>query len=139
MKESLKGDPIFTFQEVADKIILDNEHKFDVLISIGLNQHRDYYLKIVFQVEMERYRLIRELFEVKRALVFESELCKKQGYDITHIVATNLSANSVGLMMWECLSDKPFSLVLDKLQVVSLVHFQTLQTSLLTELVPGFP
>jgi len=88
-----KKEPIIVVENKPDKVKIEQTESFNVNLTLGLD-------------EMQFKKLV-ELSKLNRRLEFDSEIVKKENYNITHIVVTEFSANNSFNMKWKCLSDDP--------------------------------
>jgi len=88
-----KKEPIIVVENKPDKVKIEQTESFNVNLTLGLD-------------EMQFKKLV-ELSKLNRRLEFDSEIVKKENYNITHIVVTEFSANNSLNMKWKCLSDDP--------------------------------
>jgi len=109
----MQRDIVFSIINESDSILLDEQYKFEVIISVGIERSRDYYLKLEFNNQpQEKLLLLASLSKQAKAFKLQSELLIKEGYNIKQIVVTNFTISSEGYIIWECLSDEEFSLEL---------------------------
>jgi len=105
---------IIAIDRKADTVTIENDCKLSTFITIGLVEGNDFYLKLEFEnLEKDDFITLTKLFKAKKALKIESEIIKKEQFNISHIVVEKF--NSVGFtnVTYECYSDDPdYSLIL---------------------------
>lgn len=101
-------EPIIVIENKPDKVKIEQTESFNVNLTLGLDEMGDYYLQIDFKDLNEiQFKKLVELSKFNRRLELDSEIIKKENYNITHIVVTEFSANNSLNMKWKCLSDDP--------------------------------
>ena len=112
----MENDPILAHERVLDNVTIEDTHNYSVYTTIGLREFGNFYIKLEFKnLDSSSIVEVDTLFNLNKALKFSSDLVKKEGYPITHIVAEEFhSAHPVNSMIWECISDHPGpSLIID--------------------------
>ena len=103
----MKG-PIISHSKVLDYIQLEDEYNFSTLTTIGLDELGDFYLEIEFlDLKQEQFEILAKLSKQSKEIRINSNLIKREKYNIIHIVVTGFTANSLYEMTWRCLSDEP--------------------------------
>jgi hypothetical protein len=107
-------DVIISHPRQEDNILLEGEYEFPVYITIGLEEHNDFYVRIEFiHLDEEKYKIAALLAKEEKALSITSDLIEREDYNIKHIVVREFTVKGEYEMMWECSSDENFSLELD--------------------------
>jgi len=111
---TIERDTIITHEHVPDQIVIEDTYKYSTYITIGLTNGGDFYVKLDFiDLDLNTISEVANLYKLKKALKFHSNLIEREGYKITHIVVTGMQTHSNYDMTWECLSDDPgFSLII---------------------------
>ena len=112
----MEKEPVIVLENVSDKVVIEDIHEYLVDLTLGLADGNDFYLMINFKnLDNENYKILTSLFQQPNRLKFSSKLIEKENYNITHIVVTKFSGNSLNEMTWECLSDDPelYNLILE--------------------------
>ncbi len=98
---------IISTERIKDKVIIENQ-EFSAYISIGVASTTDFYVKLeFFDLNMTTLPIAAKLCQLPHRLKITSDVIQKEGYNITHIVVTNIHTDSTLAMTWDCLSDDP--------------------------------
>lgn len=101
-------DPVLVQSNIPDKVKIAGENEFLTETTIGLVEGGDFYLELNFKdLAQNEFEALVRLSKLNHRLEFESDLVKREDYNITHIVVTDFNANSELNMYWICLSDDP--------------------------------
>ena len=111
----MEQDIVITHERIKDTITLEGEYTFSVYITIGLEKSTDFYVEIEFlDLTKDSTLTVARLSKLSKALLIDSELIKKEGFDITHIVVIKFEMSSLLTAAWKCTSDKPdMSLIIE--------------------------
>lgn len=104
-------EPIIVHEKMKDRITFNNEYSFIVSLTLGLTAQNDFILYIDFgnQSKDDQNHLIK-LSKSVGIITIDSDLLKKEGYNISSIIIEKFNMDSNGLIKWTCLSDDDFSL-----------------------------
>lgn len=101
-------DPVIVQSNIKSKVRLEERFDFAANVTIGLVDGGDFYVRLEFVgLTTEDLEALAHLTKLSRRLSIKADIIDKEKYNISHIVVTNLSANSNLAMTWECLSDDP--------------------------------
>lgn len=105
----MQSDSILAHEGVIDSITIEDTCNYSVYITIGLQQFNNFYIKLEFRnLDLYSFVEVYNLYNLNRTLKFSSDLVKKEGYPITHIVTKKCySTYPANSMIWECISDDP--------------------------------
>ena len=106
--------PVITYRDILTDVKIE-ESFYEVLLTVGLHKNTDLYLEFNFQnLDMNKYKVLADLYKKKGSLSIESEFLNRKDYKISHIVPFELHTGSDLAVKWYCLSDDPdISLELD--------------------------
>jgi hypothetical protein len=103
----MNPDIIITHNRIPDRVSIEG-NEYSAYITLGLDKHEDYYIKIEFvQLDQYSFKIINKLSIEPRALTFTSNIVEKESYNITHLVVEKMQAAFPYEMAWECSSDDP--------------------------------
>ena len=96
---------------VRTTILIENEINFDVYLDLELTKGNEYSLILKFGNRgIADIKKLNEFFNMPKALNVSSPYFDKNGYDITQIVVVSFKLNNDGVLVWNCVSDKPHNL-----------------------------
>jgi hypothetical protein len=103
----MQPDTVITHSRISDHITIEDK-QYSVYTTLGLTNKDDFYVQIEF-IDLDQNSLVEviSLYKIPKALTFSSDLAKKEGYNISHIVVEKMQTNNQYEMTWECLSDEP--------------------------------
>ena len=96
-----------------DKIILDDKYTFTTHTTVSLPSEKGlgYEVRLeFFDLNLDSFKQAIELYQAPKSLPIKSDVIDMGKYDITNIVARDMSSDSSLAMVWHCLSDVPFDL-----------------------------
>ncbi|MFA6151045.1 MAG: hypothetical protein WC716_06985 [Chitinophagaceae bacterium] len=103
-----KNDVVMSIENVWAEVSIEDEHHFQAYLSIGLAPYGDFFVEIKFEdLTMDGMAYLAKLSRLPQRIKIGSSLLQKEGYNFSHIVVEKFSANSVGSLTWEGLSDDP--------------------------------
>lgn len=101
-------EPVIVQSNIKSKVRLEEMFDFTANVTIGLADGGDFYVMLDFiGLIMEDLKALAHLSKLSRRLSIKADIIDKEKYNISHIILTNISANSNLAMTWECLSDDP--------------------------------
>ena len=103
----MQPDTVITYNRILDHITIEDK-QYSAYTTLGLTKQEDFYVQIEFvDLDLNSLAEVVNLYKIPEALAFSSDLAKREGYNITHIVVEKMRTNSQYEMIWECLSDEP--------------------------------
>ncbi len=101
-------DRVITHERIKDTIVLENEYPFTVFLTVGLEKGGDFCIEIEFcDLDEASFKTAANLYKLAKAIAIQSPFLRKEEYPISHIVVTNMNANNLREMNWDCVSDDP--------------------------------
>ncbi len=96
---------VLVYENKSDIVTFSGKHTFKVLITVGLAEFGDFYIKIVFNnLNETELLLLRDIYK-EFVVEFTSDLIKNEKYPVTHIIVTEATFDSNGSVIFEGLSD----------------------------------
>ena len=101
-------ETVISHPRTLDQVILEGQNNYSAYTTIEPCKTGNFRVKLEFiNLDSENLKSILKLFNLSKALRFESGVIANGNFNITHIIIKKFFAGRDFAITWECLSEQP--------------------------------
>lgn len=100
-------------RNIVTSVLIENKYHYNVEIDMDLAKGKDFEIKMTFKkVNMSDIKILNDLFLKPAAISISCPFFKDNDYKIDQLVVERITIPGNGTLIWDCLSDEPFNLLI---------------------------